>query len=228
MSEIAIILQVKKFWYDYYNVDTNWYAFWFPFGLWLSCWLYATVSKKDYGRWGSLHTLHHVGAITLGSLSLYYNDDSIFNERNGILWSLSYFIIDIIDTLKSGHVLYAAHGVMALILGLLNFNLPILRTLRMNSKASYIETSSLLMVPVKKYRKPWLFGIFAVVFTLCRMVWVPFMAKDLIDEGLEYTHPVLILLMLFYLLQIWWWIKIVRIAIKGDNKKSEDENKKKE
>lgn len=228
MSEITnhlIFQEAKAFWQDHYNVETNWYAFWFPMGLWAGCFLYAKLtSKKDFGRWWELHTLHHVGAISLGSLSLYYDDDSIFNERNTILWSLSYFIIDIIETLMTGHILYVGHGTACLLLGLANYNLPLLRTLRMNSQATYIETSSILLYQVKRYRKPWLFCIFAVVYTICRIIWMPFMAKDLFNHGMEYTNPVMVCLGLFYCLNIHWYIKIIKIAINGDGKKNSNDN----
>ena len=226
MSEIMnpILQAAKALWHDHYNVETNWYAFWFPSALWVGCWLHAKfISKKDFARCWSLHTLHHVGAITLGSLSLYYDDDSVFNERNTILWSLPYFIVDIIDMLLMGHVLYVGHGVACLLLGLANYNLPLLRSLRMNSKATYIETSSILLYQVKRFRKPWLFGIFAVVYTLCRIIWIPFMVKDLLNHGMEYTSPVLICMGLFYCLNIHWYIKIVQIAVNGDGKKDNND-----
>ena len=129
--------EAKVLWLDHYNVETNWYAFWLPFTFFLGCWLYARKTKKDFGRWAELHAVHNVGAIILGSISLYYKDDSIFNERVGQLFSMAYFIIETIDQLVQGHILYILHGVIALLLGLANYNIPLLRALRMNSKASY-------------------------------------------------------------------------------------------
>lgn len=227
-----ILQQTYEFWHNHYNVDTQWWSFWVPLGFWTACWLYAKlIAKIDFSRWWELHTFHHVVAITFGSLSLYYDDDSIFNERNGIFWSLSYFIIDIIDCLFMGHILYIGHGVACVILGLANYNLPLLRSLRMNSKAAYIETSSPFLYQAKRNRKPWLFGIFAVVYTICRIVWIPIMAKGLLNNGMDLTHPVMVVLGFFYCLNIHWYIKIIKVAIVGDGRKdwkSEAKNKTKQ
>lgn len=226
---LSLLLQeTHEFWNNYYNVETLWWSFWMPLAFWTTCWLYAQLTPKaDFSRWWELHTLHHVVAMTFGSLSLYYDDNSLFNERNGIFWSLSYFIIDIIDSLYMGHILYSLHGVACVILGLANYNLPLLRSLRMNSKATYIECSSIIMYQVKRHRKPWLYGIFAVVYTISRIIWIPCMAKDLLNNGMDLTHPVMIVLGLFYSLNIYWYIKVIRIAIEGDGRKDWKNEKKK-
>jgi len=228
MLEISspILQEAKVFWHDHYNVETNWYAFWIPFSFWVGCWLYAKISKKDFGRWSELHALHHIGAITLASLSLYYDDDSVFNERNTILWSIPYFIIETLDTLLMGHFAYVLHGTICLVLGLANYNIPLLRLLRMNSKASYIETSSILLPYVKRHRKAWLFGVWAVIYTMCRIIWIPFMVKDLLNHGMEPSHPVFIGVSLFYCLNIYWYIKIIKIAIKGSGRNDENDGSK--
>jgi hypothetical protein len=44
------------------------------------------------------------------------------------------------------------------------------------------------------------------------------MMKELLDNGMEYTHIIFILLVIFYLLQIYWWIKILKILANGDGK----------
>lgn len=225
MSEVLspILQEAKHFWYIHYNVETSWYAFWLPFCFWMGCWSYAKITKKDFGRWAELHAVHHVGCIGLGSLSLYYDDDSVFNERNTILWTIPYFIVETIDSLLAGHILYTFHGMIVLVLALANYNIPLLRTLRMNSKASYIEASSILLPYVKQFRKKWLFGIWAAVYTMCRIIWIPFLMKDLLNNGMETSHPVAIGMSLFYCLNIHWYIKIVKIAIKGPAKKDDND-----
>jgi len=226
---ISLILQrAKSLWLDHYNVETSWYAFWLPFSFWLGCWLYAKKTEKDFGRWATLHAVHNIGAMILGSISIYYNDDSIFNERVGQLWSLSYFIIETIDQLLQGHVLYIFHGVIALLLGLANYNIPLLRALRMNSKASYIEASSLVLPFAKRHRTAWLFLTFAAVYTVCRIIWVPLMIKDLLDNGMEISHPAVIGVCAFYCLNIHWYIKIIKITIKGSPRPEKKEDKAKE
>jgi len=227
MSEFSspILQAAKDFWVNQYNVETNWYSFWIPLTFWTGTWLYAKLSKKNFSKMEKIHLIHHVGAITLASLSLYFNDDSIVNERTTILWTSTYFIIDTIESLLMGHIAYILHGSFVLVLGYGNYNIPLLRSLRMNSKAQYIETSSLVLPYVKRYRKPWLFLIFALVFTMCRIIWVPFMMKDLLNNGMEASHPIFICVGLFYCLNIHWYIKIIKIAVKGSGKKEDDEKK---
>ena len=222
----------KTFWYEHYNAETSWWPLWFSATLWSGLWLYAKFASKsnnnnnngesggggggiDFSRWYAVHALHHAGAILLGSLSLHIDDDSVFNERICILWSLPYFFIDIVDSVLMGHALYTAHGVVCFGLGLANYNLPLLRSLRMNSKASYIETSSIILYQAKQRRETWLFATFAVTYTACRIIWIPCMANDLLKNGMEPNDPIIIALGLFYLLQIHWWIKIIRLLVKG-------------
>lgn len=211
------------FWRDHYTSDDTWLPFALPFSMWVSFWIYARLLKKfDFSKWFPIHTLHHVGALTQASLSLYYQNNAIFNERIPIFWSASYFVLDILDSVVAGHVLYVAHGAVCLLLGIANYNIPLLRELRMNSKASYIETSSVILYQVKQNRKPWLFVLFAVTYTCCRIVWIPFMMKELLDNGMEYTNFIFILLVLFYILQIHWWIKILKILASGGEKGGAD------
>ena len=226
MPEIFQI--AMEFWQDSYNVETNWYALYIPLCFWTGVWLYARIMKIDYFGWTALHLVHHIGAIIIASFSLYYNDDSIINERVGILWSIGYFIVDTIEAILKRHLTYILHGAIALALGLGNYNTPLLRSLRMNSKASYIETSSLILPYVKKYRKPWLFGIFALVYTMCRMVLIPHMIKELLDNGMRPSHPSVIGVSIFYCLNIHWYIKIIKILIYGPGKKKDEKNEESE
>ena len=230
MSEISspFLQKVNEFWFDYYNAETTWYALYLPLSFWVGFFIYAKITKKDFGRWQELHVVHHVGALILGSLSLYYDDDSIVNERTTILWTLAYFCVDSIDMLLAGDMAYTLHGVMCIVLGLANYNLPLLRSTRMNSKAGYIETSTFFLYLAKRYRAPLLFGIFALVFTICRIIWIPCMMKDLLDNGMEPSHPVMIGVGLFYCLNIYWYIKIIKIALKGSGKKDDKGETKKD
>jgi hypothetical protein len=222
----TLLSSLQSVWFQQYNSPDSWWPLVLPTILWGGCWYYARLYRKiDFARWYKVHTLHHVGAIAIASCSLYYNNNDIVNERVGVLWSFPYFLIDIIDCIYMRHILYIAHGVTCAILGLCNYNIPLLRALRMNSKASFIETSSVVLYQVKQYRQPWLFVVFAIVYTLCRIVWIPIMGMELLDNGMVWTDVIFLLLVAFYGLQIHWWIKILKILIKGgdsDRHKEED------
>jgi len=219
-SASATVDVASKIWHAY-NAPDSALPFVVPLVFWTATWLYYRwLTKRDFAKFYAIHTLHHVVAILLGSISLYVDDNSIFHERIGILFSMPYFIVDILDCLSMGHFLYILHGAICLGLGLCNYHIPLLMQLRMNSKAVYIESSSILLYQVKQKRNATLFAAFALNYTLCRIVWIPIMGKQLWDHGLEWHHPIMLALMAFYGLQINWWIKILHIVIHGDGKKS--------
>jgi hypothetical protein len=74
-------------------------------------------SIQSFIRWYTLHNLHNGGAIALGLVSMYYNDDRVFNERIPILWSIGYFVVDLVDCGLRGDVTYSLHAAMCLVLG---------------------------------------------------------------------------------------------------------------
>jgi hypothetical protein len=206
---------IASFW-ENFTSEESWIPFLLSMSLWFSCWVYSKQQGKDYyARWQNIHALHHFGAIFFGSLSMYFDDDSIFNERIGILWSIPYFIIDILDCVVLLHFTYLIHGVICLGLGLGNYNMPLLRELRMNSKASFIESSTFVLHHAKRTRSPVIFFIFALVFTACRIVWIPLMMKELYEHQVQPYDWVFLALAAFYILQVYWWIKIIKILIHG-------------
>jgi hypothetical protein len=89
------------------------------------------ITIHVFNRWYTLHNLHNGGAIALGLVSMYYNDDSVFNERIPILWSIGYFVVDLVDCGLRGDVAYSLHAAMCLFLGVSNYTSPISRALRM-------------------------------------------------------------------------------------------------
>jgi hypothetical protein len=224
---------VSSFW-QAYNSEESWLPFYLPLCFWSACWLYTYYYKLDYSKWSMLHGFHHVGAISQGLLSMYFNDNTIFNERITILWSIPYFIVDLFECAYRKHLTYSFHGLVCLILGICNYKFPLHRELRMNSKATLIETSSLLLYKAKESRDPVLFIMFAFVYTLCRIVWIPIMMKELLDHGVQWTDVTLILLTGFYALNWWWYLKILKILYKGlrgesvDHPKSSEAAKKEE
>jgi hypothetical protein len=62
---------------------------------------------------------------------MYYNDDSVFNERIPILWSIGYFIVDLVDCGLRGDATYSLHALFCLVLGVSNYTTPVCRELRM-------------------------------------------------------------------------------------------------
>jgi len=228
--------------WDTINSDETYLPFYFTLSIFSASYIYCLFfnnEKKDrWNRWYIMHNFHNGGAILLGTLSILSTkttspneeSSSLFgiyvNERVSILWSLGYFIVDILDTVVRRDWTYMFHGVACFVLGLANYNTPILFRLKMNSKATYCDLSNPLMHLAKTTRNPVIFFAFACMFTVCRMLWLPYMYRQCLNEGMPWTHPALIMLAAFYGLNCVWYFKIVRILVNGLLGRVDDEKKK--
>lgn len=161
--------------------------------------------------------------MALGLASLYLHTP----ERINILWSIAYFIVDLLDSSLVRHdLLYTLHHACCLVLGLANYHLDVLRVHRMNSKAAFCELSTPFLHAAQATREPWRFVLFALVFTLCRMVWIPIMYAELYGPaGLGWKHPVQLVFGGFYVLNCFWYMKIVRILVTGGKRKKKETTK---
>jgi hypothetical protein len=172
-------------------------------------------TSRQWSDWHALHNIHNLGAVLLGMASLYFHHDAVLNERIVILWNLSYFCVDLVDTATRMDWPFVLHAVCCLGLGLLNYTTPLCRLLRMNSRAAQLELSSPFLHLSKQTREPWHFILFAVVFTLCRILWIPVMMKQLRDHGMEWTDVRLIMVAAFYGLNWYWYAQIIRLFVDG-------------
>ena len=209
------------------SVDSTYWPFYLTITIfsatYIYCWIYNNDKKDRWNRWYLVHNIHNGGAILLATLSLLSTtpDESNYyylihvEERIPILWSLGYFVVDIWDALVRRDWPYLFHGVACLVLGVANYHTPILYQLKMNSKATYCELSSPLMHWAKLTRNPVIFFAFAVMFTLCRMLWLPYMYRECLDAGMPWTHPALLVMTAFYGLNCVWYYKILGILIRG-------------
>jgi hypothetical protein len=222
MTAISIL---SGFWNEY-NTPDSISCFLLPFLFWFTCWFYCKRNNFDYARWDSLHRVHHAFGIFQALLSLYLNDDAIFNERITILWSIPYFLIDIIDCIWERHFTYAIHAFLCLSLGITNYSRPLFRELRMNSKANFIETSTFVLHKAKQNRNPVVFCAFAFTFTCCRILWIPVMMHQLYQNGILWYDVSFLLLIGFYGLNLFWYSKIIGILLKGDEKDKDYEDMK--
>ncbi len=157
---------------------------------------------------------HNYFAMSLALLSIVINDDAIFNERIPILWSLGYFGVDLVDCLIRLDVEYSLHAIFCVVLGVSNYVSPVCRLLRMNSKAQLCELSSPFLYLSKSTRNPLHFAFFALVFTLCRVVWVPIILYQA-KIHMPWSDYRILAVVLFYCLNVFWWFKIIRILING-------------
>lgn len=173
------------------------------------------ISSTYYNARSFLHNFHNVGCILLGITSILINDDTIFNERVVILWSIGYFGVDILDCALRKDGVYLLHGAFCFLLGLVNYTTPLCRQLRTNSKATLCEISNPIMHLAKKTRNPIHFAAFALVYTLCRIVWIPIIMHQMHQLGMPWTDVRILGVASFYGLNLFWYYKILKILVDG-------------
>ncbi len=200
------------------------YAFLF---LWSSLWIITKIrspagDKNHFGENLFLITGNHVVGMTFATLSLYFDDETKFRESILLSWYASYFVVDLLDCIYRGDVVFSIHAVLSLALSRINY-LPKYYFLRTGSKGAFTELSSFFLSKWKKSKKKIDFQIFTVVFFFCRLVWVPvFMvgAAKVVDiDGFVIYATVA-----FYLLQLLFFGKMVVILFNyKEGKKSKEE-----
>ena len=54
------------------------------------------------------------------------------------------------------------------------------------------------------------------------MIWIPIMYWEMLQAGLEWHHPIQLVFKTFYLLNCFWYFKIVKILVTGGKKKKKN------
>jgi TLC domain len=214
--------------WEVYNSEESFLIFWLFLFFWVAAYFYGKANGQEFHDWLFLHNVHNLTAIVVGGACLCIADEKVFDEKYLIFFSLSYFLMDLVDCMIRMDYAYTAHAFFCVALSLGNYSIPTCRTLRTHSMASLIELSSPFFHVAKTTKKPLHFLLFALVFTVCRIIWVPVIMKRVHDGGVIFPYdPVQILLSGFYLLNCFWYFKIIRILVGGGgNKKKGDAEKK--
>jgi hypothetical protein len=96
-TQSSLMPFLSVFWKKYNSSDSM-LPLLIPMIIWVSTYSYCRVQKQEFHRWYSLHNFHNFGAMGLGLVSLYFDNDAVFNERIPTLFSIGYFIVDVVDT----------------------------------------------------------------------------------------------------------------------------------
>jgi TLC domain len=207
--------------WNLFNDESSFVPLYASLSLFASSYAVSRYRRFPFHKWLALHNTHNAGAVLLGSLSLIFQNDRQFSERITIFWSLGYFVVDLWDCLLRWDVQYSIHAVACLSLGVANYASPVLRQLRMNSKAAMCELSTPVLHVAKTTRRPAHFALFGLAFTLCRIVWVPIMAIQLHRQGgLPWSDVRILGVAAFYCLNLYWYYKIIRILVTGGKDES--------
>ena len=68
---------------------------------------------------------------------------------------------------------------------------------------------------VKKSKKPEHMALFAAVFTIVRIIWLPVLIWQLLQNDVPVADPRLLCVSAFYLLNLFWYFKILNILYQG-------------
>jgi TLC domain len=217
----------SRLWFHYFNHEESILPFVLPGMFWIAAFAYAELKQFSFHKWYAIHNIHNFGAMILGLCSI----NSIFHERIPILWSSGYFIVDLFDCMRRHDVVYSLHAAFCLCLGVACYQSPLYVALHMNSKATFCELSNPFMHLAKKTRNPIHFIMFAVVFTFCRIFWLPYLFHQLHATGkIQPTDIRQLCLLFFYGLNWFWYVKIINIIYQAavSKKKSSSPDDKKD
>jgi hypothetical protein len=194
------------------------------FGTFLYC--VSHPDRPNFHKWHLIHDIHHIAVIILSLFSLYFDDDTIFNERIGILWAMAFYAVDCVDCLSRGRVAYTVHALLCCTFAIAALHVPFCRELRYSSRIAQFAWSTPVLHYAMATRKPRDFFVFALVFFLCRIVFFPlFIILPGLRHGLSWTHWLACGAYIFYGLNLYWFYRIVRMIVRG---KADDDEKTKE
>ncbi|KAL3816911.1 hypothetical protein ACHAXA_009106 [Cyclostephanos tholiformis] len=194
--------------------------------------LSPTGRPDGFGNSSVISNLHSVPLCALAFLSL----NHIIPETVPICWSVSFFVVDLIDSIVRREAMWFVHAVISLALNLLTGSSARHRALRSVSKGFFAEASTRQVSQTlsaivffttkttttfqpflnhwKKSKSYSSYVVFFVVFTLCRLIWVPYFIYTTYFYHLNGELDMLIWPSLaFCLLQFAWYAKMCMIAV---------------
>eukprot|EP00581_Thalassiosira_minuscula_P029518 CAMPEP_0183769670 /NCGR_PEP_ID=MMETSP0739-20130205/22817_1 /TAXON_ID=385413 /ORGANISM="Thalassiosira miniscula, Strain CCMP1093" /LENGTH=253 /DNA_ID=CAMNT_0026009347 /DNA_START=7 /DNA_END=768 /DNA_ORIENTATION=+ len=187
--------------------------------LFLTLWSYVYYRAVLSPKTGTPHgfdsstfisNLHSVPLCVLAFLSLQQS----IPETVPLWWSVSFFLIDLLDTIVRKDAMWGFHAVISLVLNLGTGCNARHRMLRTVSKGFFAEASTLFLNHWKKSKSYTSFLIFFLVFTSCRMIWVPTFLYTTYAIHLNGEIDVLIWpSILFYILQLVWYTNMCAMVV---------------
>ena len=181
------------------------------FSVFLTLWLLAYYHPSLKLSREKLSNIHCVPLCILALLSLQH----IVSESIPLCYSSSFFVVDIIDEgFINRDVMWTIHGVISLGLNLGTAMSPTHRNLRSVSKGYLVEGSTYPFNYWKRCKSYMSFAVFFGVFTVCRVIWVPYFLYDTYVNELDgETDLLLYLSVLFCLLNGAWYFKMCQMMV---------------
>mmetsp|Transcript_37614 Transcript_37614/g.78793 ORF Transcript_37614/g.78793 Transcript_37614/m.78793 type:complete len:232 (-) Transcript_37614:175-870(-) len=183
--------------------------------LWLTVYYGAvhsptTGTPEGFDSSTFISNLHSVPLCILAFLSL----QEVISESVPLWWSVSFFVVDLVDTIVRRDVMFAVHAVISLMLNLLGGASARHRVLRSLSKGFFTEASTPFLNHWKKSKSYTSFLLLFLVFTSCRMIWVPYFLYNTYAIHLKGEYDfVFYPSVLFYILQCLWYGKMCLMVV---------------
>lgn len=156
-----------------------------------------------------LHDFHAVVVCILASVSIFFNDETVFSEFITLSFTISYFIVDFTDCVIRRDIPFLIHALLSLVTSVGCGLNPIHRSYRSASRGALTEISTYSLHKWQSTKSKTDFIIFFALFTACRIVWIPYFIWNAHGvSGFDYQVAGGICI---FLLNLFWWFKMISI-----------------
>jgi len=193
-------------------------------GLWIILYL-RSVRNDPEGYLNSklIPNLHSYAVCALALLTLL----GFFPESYVCGFSISYFLVDLIDCTARRDVPFFIHAVVSIGLIVFTQTSPVHKELMSVSKGFLCELSTPSLHRWRTTKAKSDFVIFLGIFTCCRMIWVPFFLSGTwgrIKDSATWDKVAFYLGWIFYVLQLVWYAKMVNMLMNYKESKHTQKN----
>lgn len=158
-----------------------------------------------------ISNLHACPLCIFAFLSLLH----VIPESIPICWSIAFFLVDLVDAVVRRDAMFVVHAVLSLSLNLFTGGTARHRALMSSSKGMLAEASTPFLNYWKKSKSYTSFIIFFAVFTLCRILWIPYFVYSTYAIHLKGEIDFIIWpSVLFCIMQFLWYFKMCKMVVK--------------
>lgn len=196
--------------------------------LWVSLLGYSWTCReggfRNFGTWMAIHDFHAYTLLILSGFSLFYGNNAVFSEAIPTCFTMSYFLVDLVDCLVRKDGIFVIHALLALgicggcYLSPLHHN--VLRTV---SQGAWVEVSTVALHRWYTTQSKRDYSIYFVLFTICRILWIPRLLYQVYRmTPLQSTANKFLRRALWtagvglYLLQLAWYANMIKVLRQYD------------
>lgn len=175
--------------------------------------------NEDHFNCKKVSNFHSIVAILLSSLSIYWNDDSIFSEEIVLSWAAGYFFADLIDCVVRKDKMFLVHAIIGITLIRFCWSDGFYYK-RAGSRGYFVELSTPFLNECNSSKTKKDFTTFIAVFFVCRIAYTPYFLYMI---GATENIYAFVASMLFYILNLVWFLKQSKMLLNYDEKRAKKE-----